>query len=360
MYRQLYRKGFEQWGRVQTFKRVPSDTPGVPDTWQDIGGDRNLGDAIEARGVEVDEGILRQEGPAIAPRLSLERPGPVIAQESVRRRLYILDIYAADRVVAADPLAGGTLAKVNLGQRSPVAILLSPDRTKLYVAHRSESASGAIPARPPALIVLDTDPLRISRRYDLPERIQPQLTERSLEITPDGKVLYLVNEGRFDGGFVGSTIVRIDAATGAILGEIAMPRPNIAFGALQMSPDGAVLYSASSSSRLFLIDVLTNTVSLDLFAPLIDSIALHPNGSLLYGSNPTGISVFDTVAAAFRDPIPVEGASRLRQLTISADGYDLFANDDRGGAIHHISLLENRVVGRIATPTAGSVIAMGR
>lgn len=322
---------------------------------------------LAARGVQVDSGTssstpgVRASGLVGAAGL-LGAGGPLDAQVTLRPRIYILDVAGTDRVVALDGETFANLGIVPLGQTGPVGMVLSPDRTELYVAILAQTAIGTIPARPAAIQVLRANPLGLTRRFDLPASIIPRLVERPLVLSADGRTLYFINAGPFTPpvGYTASTLVRMDTASGAITGELGGLTPGQAFGPLALSADGKMLYSLSGNGVLF-IDV--QSFSLMTRVPLVLGVdmQLHPNGTRIYvsSSQPPRIQVVDTIAARTLPSITLAESGRLSEILLTGDGRFLFAHDAGTGALHIVDLEGGTKVGEFPLPGAIGKIGMG-
>jgi DNA-binding beta-propeller fold protein YncE len=353
LYRQYYRKGFEQFGRLFTFVIRNG-------RWVRIG-DVSLADQVQGRGMVVDQFNV-SDAPSLRQLFSL--PGPNReASAKVRRRVYILDVNAAERVLSVDPESGAILSRLTLGQTGPAGFARSADGTRLYVLLRAQEAFPPdIPALPAALLILRANPLSIERRFTLPASIVPRLTERSLEVSLDGQSVFFIHEGRVVGGSLqDSSIVRLDLNTGAVIAQIPNPQTTAGFGPIALSPDGAILY-AISSSRLTLIDTLSNTVATQVLMSTRNSLAVHPNGGAVYVSRgaPPGIIVFDGVSATVAGGIDLPNSRSRTDLYVTGDGRELIVNDDLGGKIYVINLVEGRVSQELDEPTAGAILGMAR
>jgi DNA-binding beta-propeller fold protein YncE len=284
------------------------------------------------------------------------------AAVTLRPRVYILDVYGDDRVVAMD---GDTLERVgvvSMQQTGLVGLEISPDRRQLYVAIRAQKAFETIPARPAAIQILTANPLALSRRIDLPGSVIPMLTNQSLVVSTDGRTLYLVNEGPFNPpvGHTASTLVRIDLASGQITGELGGLGPGRAFGPLVRSADGRMLYSLTNNSVAF-IDLASFSLMTEILVRGTD-LVMHPDGSRLYisTSRPPRVQVVDTVAARLLTPITLAASGQVTELEITGNGRYLFAHHDISGSLHVVDLRRGLKVGELPeTPDVGR-IGVGR
>ncbi|MBI1354423.1 MAG: hypothetical protein GC160_08755 [Acidobacteria bacterium] len=351
----LYRQYFDKddgEARIETWMQDPND----PFRRFMKVKDPKLAELVDAQGVEVSEDIartfLREEGaPGVAALL--ER----------RPLLYALDVFAADRLLEIDPADAAILDELELPQRSPLGLALSPDHTALYLLHGLQDGSFGDPVRPATVLRIRGNPLRVERRIDLPDGLRPAVGSAALALSPDGGSLYVAVIGRASETSPGfnSEILHFDAGSGALLARIPYPTDDGRFTGLQMSPDGAVLYA--SGNLLYAIDTLTDTVSAGIYAGVpVSALAIHPSGSTLYAARgfPKGILAIDTATFSAAGEIPIEQALTLTKLTVTGDGRDLFASDINGKAVYHVDTATQQLVEAMETAGGSNVIAVDR
>lgn len=324
----LGQKGFK---RIQTFEVTKEGQI-------DIRGNRELGNNIENNGIIVGTGVSSSLPPS--------------ASVSLTPKLYVLDVQQ-DRVLEFDADREGPPVAVALEQLGGVALKLSPDQGRVYVLLRRQNAVGTIPARPAALVVMQTRPLRMEKRIDLTS-LQPQLSEKGLEIAADGRELYFVDEE----GTPRGAIVRMDGMTGAVINRILPPRSTSGFGTLLLSPDNKVLY-ARAGSFVYGIDTRSQSVSFEVLTGGGVSLAVHPDGQTLFASrsSPLGVQVVDAVQGTLGALVGFPAARSVTQMQMAGDGSVLFFNDDEGGGIYSLRLRDNAGF-RVETGTGRSFMSL--
>jgi DNA-binding beta-propeller fold protein YncE len=300
-------------------------------------------------------------GSGTSDKLPNAEASPRAATVTPRSRIYILDIYGEDRIIAID---GETLERVGVvptNQTGLVDMLLSPDAQRFYVALYAQTAFGNIPARPAAILVLRANPLALDRRIDLPSTVNPRPVRHAMALSPDGNTLYFIKQGPFTPpvGYTASTLVRFDIPSGRITGELGGLAPGRAFGPLALSADGRMLYSLVDNAVAF-IDL--TTFSLMTFVNVRGTdLVLHPNGSRLYvaAEFPPRAEVIDTVGARLLAPIRLANNGQLEQVEITSDGRYLFAHHANSGSLFVADLERGEKVAEFPTSPDQGAIAVG-
>ncbi|GAB4369471.1 MAG: hypothetical protein OHK0021_12450 [Bryobacter sp.] len=350
MYR-IYTRKEDGKVEINVYEEDPNAAPGTS-PWKSVA-DKDQALDMLARQVIVDRGT------GVLPNLKAE--GPRAAVVTGRPRIYVLDVYGQDRVIAMDGDTLERLGVVPTQQTGLVGMEISPDQKQLYVAIRAQAAFGSIPARPAAIQILTANPLALSRRIDLPSTVSPRLVNQALVISPDGATLYLVNEGPFTPpvGFTASTLVRIDVASGRITGELGGLQPGRAYGSLVRSADGRMLYALVSSGVAF-IDLAS--FSLMTIIPVSGrDMEIHPDGSRLYISTsfPPRVQVVDTIAARLLTPIDLAPTGEVDELEITSDGRFLFAHYALSGSLYVVDLERGLKVDEFPGPPGIARIGLG-
>lgn len=186
----------------------------------------------------------------------------------------------------------------------PAAFALSPDRTRLYVSSW-RSQAGVQTGR---VVAIDT-----RLRQVVASQVVGEAQSRAIAVSPDGSVVYAWALVPFSGAQE-RRLVRLDAATLAVLGETPLPQPDCRAtlpNALAVHPDGRVLLLACESG-------------LKWFDPATASLVDAPGtlgGSDLVGYSPTGSEVYLTDE---RDP-QNSAQSRLTSLDLASGIEQRFA-----------------------------------
>lgn len=186
----------------------------------------------------------------------------------------------------------------------PAALVLSPDRTRLYVSSWRLQA-GVQSGR---VVAIDT-----RLRQVVASQVVGEAQSRAIALSPDGSVVYAWALDLASGAQE-RRLVRLDAATLAIIDETALPQPDCRatlYNALAVHPDGRVMVLACESG-------------LKWFDPATATLVDAPGtlwGSDLVGFSPTGAEVY---LADERDPAN-GGESRLTSLDLATGIAQRFA-----------------------------------
>ncbi len=347
----IYTRKVNSEVEIEVFEEDPNAAPGTS-PWKKVRDKRQALDMLPRKFV-VDAGF--------APRLPSAQSNPRAATITRRSRIYILDIYGEDRIIAMDGETLDRLGVVNTNQTGLVDMLLSPDAQRLYVALRAQTAFGNNPARPAAVLVLRANPLALERRIDLPSTVNPRLVPHAVVLSPAGDTLYLINEGPFtpSAGLTASSLVRLDIASGRITGELGGLPAGRVFGPLAHSADGRMLYSLVGNAVAF-IDL--TTFSLMTFVNIRgNDLVLHPDGSRLYvaAEFPPRLEVIDTIGARLLTPIRLANGGQLEQVEITSDGHYLFAHHANSGSLFIADLDRGEKVAEFPTTPDQGAIAVG-
>lgn len=264
-------------------------------------------------------------------------PFPVaIAVSPDGKRLYVASAQRlrSKRLYAASARRLGKLSVVDLSSRSvsavintglePFAVAVSPDGSRAYV---SNSGSGSIS-------VVDTAANAVIAT--IPARGGP----RGLAVTPDGTRVYVAN-------LLAGTVSVIDTAMSAEAAQIPVGKSPIS---VTIDPHGAFAYVANSESgTISVLDLAANQVKATLDSGRSpDGMVLSPDGSRLFVANSAAnfVSVFDTASRALVARVPV---NQPRAIAASPDGSRVFvtSTEDRQGTI--IDAITNQAAGNFPT-----------
>jgi len=182
-------------------------------------------------------------------------------------------------------------------------------------------------------------------------------------ITTDPSVFPAGIAMRFDGAIAyvvslidqNPVVLVLDVQKQQVVGSIAIPV--IYPHSVYFSPDGTIaLVTCPFANYVYMIDVLTSTVSSAV--PILDprDIAFNPTGTLAYitsGGYPDSIKVVDTATLTIVDSYPVNGYPGL--ILISRDGRDLMVLDLDSTNKFFIDLATRNTV-TISTDVAGGAI----
>lgn len=340
LYRQYYRKG--ERTRDLTRKFDPKTL-----IWSDIGeGERDLGDAVERAGEIVSENTTADQLPPSGGSVKPATFQPKNASLGLSFRFYALDIGTSDRLVAMDADSAAVLATIPL-DRETRGMVMIPRSGRLYILHSQVEAVGTRPAAPAQITEVDTVNLRIARKFPLPAGLVIGLGH-AMEISPDGRLLYIANSGAFqpNGTFERSSVEVVEIASGQVVDSIPMPamrRPDgsaagtVAVTWIGGSPDGSMLW-AYGGGRMVVVDSLSRTAGADFRVPGGGGppFVFHPDGTRVYARTPRAVIAIDTATFSQISQIPLEGADSAVRMVITPDGFDLFVRDDLGGNLYRI------------------------
>lgn len=212
-------------------------------------------------------------------------------------RLYVSDEHG-DQVVAIDPASGGVVEQIAAGRR-PRGLALSPDGMTLYVAVSGSPIGGpgvdesSLP--PPdhkadGIAVIDVASGKVKRTLNVGH--DPE----TFALSPDGRILYVSNEG--DGAV---TEVASDGSRTPITAKVGEEPEGIA-----LTPDGKTLFVAcEASDHVAMLDART-------LKPIRNiPLSGRPRGAL---ASRDGNSVFVSVESAGKLAILSAGDGRIRKV----------------------------------------------
>jgi hypothetical protein len=256
------------------------------------------------------------------------------AEMEQRRYVYLIDYEEFEErlgIVNQD-VAGA--AFVPLGSR-PQGIAASRDGTRVYVSHLSVAPGHPILAvAPPRISIIDT----VGRSVIATVPLAADATPDGLELSPDGRYLYIANRGVFvvGPGTSGASVMVFDTQSRTVVANIGLP-VGASVDRLALTPDGTLLYAATTQSfpaRIFPIDTLTRTAGTFFLAPAaLRDILVDHTGTRLYVLTQDTVVVYDTATNLELARTLVRANARLNALTLSLDGRVLSVNDQRAPSI---------------------------
>jgi DNA-binding beta-propeller fold protein YncE len=243
----------------------------------------------------------------------------------------------------------------------PMAIALSADGARLYVAHMTIRSN-----RPVSTVsALDTATMQVVATFRAPQ--DPMLY--SLAVSPDGQRLYLGEYG---------TVALLDPRSFATMATIkAGPWPlSMAF-----RPDGERLYVANGDPKpstsnhlaggLTIIDTATNKALTVLdVSPLTEFVTVSPDGRRIYAlgcdnCQDYAVPPMSTLKVIDADTLQVsvvrEPGRSINRAALSPDGTRLYVTSSAlWGWVPRVDVYDtaaNEVVGRVAISDANHVFA---
>jgi YVTN family beta-propeller protein len=225
-------------------------------------------------------------------------------------------------VTAIDAVTGAVTATIPVGS-NPIGLAITPDGTKVYVANAGLPIPGPPSQLGTTVSVIDT--VTNSVAATLPVGREPS----SIAITPDGRTAYVANT--FD-----STISVIDVATEAVSGPISTGPSLLGVKAqgIAISPDGTKLY-ASGLTDITVFDTATNMVVATIpSGSQPDTVAFSPDGNTAY--------------------VPAEETNTPPFFNAA-----LFTIDTVSGTVTHQIPLINTPAGLAPTPDGKEVLIVG-
>ncbi|KQY02941.1 hypothetical protein ASD37_25680 [Mycobacterium sp. Root135] len=241
-------------------------------------------------------------------------PAPVVAAPQAA-------LAAAQSTASTNPTVAATIPTMP----APEGVAISPDGSRVYVAHSSHNG---------AVTVIDTATNTVTATIPVGDG------PIGVAISPNGSRLYVSNT-------VDGTVSVINTATNTVIGKaIAVgSKPFI----MAVSPNGSRVYVTNTGDgTVSVINTATNTVignpifvGSDLY-----HVAISPNGSRLYVSRleTNAVSVIDTSTnTVIGNPIPV--GKRPFDVAVSPDGSRVYVTNGNDGTVSVIDTATNTVTG---------------
>jgi len=226
--------------------------------------------------------------------------------------------------------ASSTIAQIIPVGNNAVGVTFSPSGTSAYVANHADGT----------VSVIDTVHRTVSATVTgLPLPLDAA-------VTPDGKSLYVTNQG------ASGSVTVINTATNSVAAVInGLTHPFT----LSITPDGAFVYVTTgtvSTGSVTVISTATNSIVGTIpvgNGPI--NVAFSPDGSTAYVDNQTDstISIINTATQTVVSTIPVGPTGTPGWVVVSPDGSSLYVLDLN--AIDQISTTSHSVTGSI--PSTG-------
>ncbi len=224
---------------------------------------------------------------------------------------------------AQDQGRSAKIVKIRIGAQA-AGFRFSPDRKRVYVAY----AQGIAVVDRIAATVVDQIPL------------PPEVTPKSIAISPDGKRLYVAS-------FVRSAaqLYTVDLATKAVVGTV--PVGGFPAG-VAVTPDGSQVWVSSYfSGNVTVVDTLTNTrVTVISGVSSAWSIQFNPRGTRAYVTSSESVGgnlkVIDTARYAIIATIPAGNGARA--IGVTPSGRHVFVANFLADTVTQIDAINNTVV----------------
>ena len=209
-----------------------------------------------------------------------------------------------------------TVVKTVAVGRSPVAVAVSPDGQRVYVANEEPNVTGT-----GDLFNTGTVTVIATGTNTVLTTVEAGYLPADVAVSPDGTKLYVTNLGPSPDDPSGISV--IDTATWQPVRHIAVGlNPNH----LAVSPDGARVYATDwSNKKLWVVDTTTNSVTSSVAGPT-EGVAISPDGLHVYavqgGNNPdNSVAVIDTASSTIVTTTPLRLAW---DVTVGPDGKRLY------------------------------------
>jgi DNA-binding beta-propeller fold protein YncE len=226
-------------------------------------------------------------------------------------------------------------ATIPIEAPGPLQAALTPDNSTLIVTSYNQG-----------ITFIDTTTNQVTKTLTTDPSVYPA----GIAMRFDGAIAYVVS--LIDQNPV---VLVLDVQNRQIVGSI--PIPVIYPHSVYFSPDGTIaLVTCPFANYVYMIDVLTSTVSTAIQILDPRDIAFNPTGTLAYitsGVYPDSIKVVDTATFTIVDSYPVNGYPGL--LYLSRDGRDLTVLDLDSTNLFFIDLATRNTV-TISTVVAGGAI----
>jgi YVTN family beta-propeller protein len=256
-------------------------------------------------------------------------------------RLYVSDEWGGD-VVIVDPQSARVIARIAVGKR-PRGIVISPDRTRLYVALTGSPAAGPgvdeskLPPpdhRYDGIGVIDLKSQRLIHTY--PSGIDPE----TFALSHDGKVLYVSNE---DSGQLSA----LDVTQGSL--RVTVPVGTEPEG-VAVSPDDRIVYVAcETSNAVYAVDAHTMKVLAQIPTqkrPRAIYLAHRAHRGYVTDEFGAALTVFDTTDYKVVKTIDLGDPKVVRPMGIASPdgGRRLYVTTGRFGALLEVDPESGRIV----------------
>jgi YVTN family beta-propeller protein len=256
-------------------------------------------------------------------------------------RLYVSDEWGG-YVVLVDPRDARVVTRIPVGKR-PRGIVISPDRTRLYVALTGSPAAGPgvdeskLPPpdhRYDGIGVIDLRSQRLIHTY--PSGIDPE----TFALSHDGRILYVSNE---DSGQLSA----LDVTQGSL--RVTVPVGTEPEGVAVSADDRIVYVACETSNSVYVVDALTMKVLAQIPTqkrPRAIYLAHHARRGYVTDEFGAALTVFDTTGYKVVRTIDLGDPKVVRPMGIaSADGgRRLYVTTGRFGALLEVDADSGKIV----------------
>jgi len=230
---------------------------------------------------------------------------------------------SSDDVWVVDLTCQSVVAVIPVGN-DPRGIAASPNGSRVYVANRFGNT----------VSVIDTALNTVVQTIDLGASTNVTATEPyDVVVSPDGARLYVAmkNGGSEHGD---GTVVFVDLPSGNIVKEVILDSAASPEG-IAISPDGKRLYVGARTSRIYIVDVPTQSYFADAPGVATRELVVTPDGQFVFARN----------SAVRASDNPIHEVINLglspflgeRGIVISPDGTRLFSVDEGNNvAVHSV------------------------
>jgi gliding motility-associated-like protein len=262
------------------------------------------------------------------------------------------------------------------GSSSPLRVVLSPDKSLLYVANPGSNTVSVISTATnkvltafaagvnPTGMVISPDGSRLyvtggtsnrlsvidANTHAIVKTVATGLNPDDLAISADGKKLYIINAGS-------NAVQFYDTATNIFeYGLVTGTTPN----SITISPDNKKLYIANYNSHdIAVVDIAGRFIAYKIdVATQAGGIAISPDGSRLYVSNTTAkkVTVINTLTNNIL--ITVDVGDNPAGITINSDGSKVYVVNSLSAYISVIDAATNIATHQIPVQPGGNFIAI--
>jgi YVTN family beta-propeller protein len=266
---------------------------------------------------------------------------PAAAATAGAARLYFSDERGGD-VVIVDPQQARVVTRIAVGKR-PRGIVISPDRTRLYVALTGSAAAGPgvdeskLPPpdhRYDGIGVIDLKSQRLIHTY--PSGIDPE----TFALSHDGKILYVSNE---DSGQLSA----LDVTKGSL--RVTVPVGTEPEGVAVSADDRIVYVACETSNAVYVVDAPSMKVLARIPTqkrPRAIYLARRAHRGYATDEFGAALTVFDTTDYKVVRTIDLGDPKVVRPMGIaSADaGRRLYVTTGRFGALLEVDPESGRIV----------------